>query len=128
MLPGRREAWGDVASVRGWNHHPTTLGQVAGTPSACSLLQGGPPGSSGGLVRAVGAPVARKSFSGMEEEREAGHSYVKKTAPKAETIPFFFCFLGLYLQYMEVPRIGAESELQLLANATATARQDLSRI
>ena len=29
---------------------------------------------------------------------------------------------------MEVPRIGAESELQLLAKATATARQDLSRI
>ena len=30
----------------------------------------------------------------------------------------------LYLQHMEVPRLGVESELQLLAYATATAIQD----
>ena len=28
---------------------------------------------------------------------------------------FCFCFLGLYPQHMEVPRLGVESELQLLA-------------
>ena len=28
---------------------------------------------------------------------------------------FIFFFLGLYLQHMEVPRLGVESELQLLA-------------
>ena len=42
---------------------------------------------------------------------------------KAKFIPgnfFFFCFLGLYLWHMEVPRLGAESELLLLAYATAT--------
>jgi len=43
----------------------------------------------------------------------------------------FFCvcllpFLGLHLQHMEVPRLGVQSELQLLAYATATAMPDLS--
>ena len=32
---------------------------------------------------------------------------------------YLFCFLGLYLWHMEVPRLGDESELQLLAYATA---------
>ena len=32
--------------------------------------------------------------------------------------PFFFCFLGPHLQHMEVPRLGVESELQLLAFTT----------
>ena len=35
---------------------------------------------------------------------------------------FCFCFLGLHPQHMEVPRLGVESELQLLAYATATAK------
>ena len=34
---------------------------------------------------------------------------------------FFFCFLGPHLQNVEVPRLGVESELQLLAYTTATA-------
>ena len=37
-------------------------------------------------------------------------------------------FLGLYLWHMLVPRLGAESELQLLAYATATATQHLNHI
>ena len=37
-------------------------------------------------------------------------------------------FLGLHLGHTEVPRLGVESELQLLAYATATATQDLSHI
>ena len=37
---------------------------------------------------------------------------------------FFFFFLGPYLWHMEVPRLGVESELQLLAYATAPAMQD----
>ena len=41
---------------------------------------------------------------------------------------FFFCFLGPHLQHMEVPRLGAKSELQLPTYTTATAKQDLSRI
>ena len=39
-----------------------------------------------------------------------------------------FVFLGPYLQHMEVPRLGVESEFKLLAYATATAVPDLSHI
>ena len=40
----------------------------------------------------------------------------------------FFFFLGPHLQYMEVPKLGVKSELQLLAYATATATPDLSHV
>ena len=40
----------------------------------------------------------------------------------------WFCFLGLHTQHMEVPRLGAESELRLQAYATGTAKGDLSHI
>ena len=39
----------------------------------------------------------------------------------------FFFFLGPHLRHMEVPRLGVESELQLLAYATAIATWDLSQ-
>ena len=39
---------------------------------------------------------------------------------------FFFHFLGLHLQHVEVPRRGVESELQLPAYTTATATRDPS--
>ena len=42
---------------------------------------------------------------------------------------FFFLFLWPHLQLMEVPRLGVELELQLLAYATAPlAMLDLSHI
>ena len=45
---------------------------------------------------------------------------------------FFFFFFSLsfetHLQHMEVPRLGVELELQLLACSTATATQNLSCI
>ena len=41
---------------------------------------------------------------------------------------FFFCFLGPHPRHMEVPRIGVESQLQLLACTTATATWDPSRV
>ena len=41
---------------------------------------------------------------------------------------FFFGFLGPHPQYMEVPRLGVESELQRPAYTTATAMQDPSCI
>ena len=40
----------------------------------------------------------------------------------------FFFFLGLHVQWMEVPRLGVESELQLQAYATATATWGPSHI
>ena len=39
-----------------------------------------------------------------------------------------FCFLGPHLRHMEVPRLGVQSKLQLLAYTTATATQDPIRI
>lgn len=39
---------------------------------------------------------------------------------------FFLVFLGLYSRHMEVPRLGVESELQLLAYTTAIGTPDLS--
>ena len=39
-----------------------------------------------------------------------------------------FSFLGPHLQHVEVPRLGVELELQLLAYATATTMPDLSHI
>ena len=36
----------------------------------------------------------------------------------------YFVFLGPHLWYMEIPRLGVESELQLLACTTATATQE----
>ena len=41
---------------------------------------------------------------------------------------FFSCFLGPHPQHMEIPRLGVESELQLLAYTTAIATWDLSCI
>ena len=41
---------------------------------------------------------------------------------------FFFFFLGLYLQHMEVPRLGVQLELQLLAYTTTTATPDPSHV
>ena len=41
---------------------------------------------------------------------------------------FIFVSLGPHPQHMEVPRLGAKSELQLLAYAPATATPDLSHV
>ena len=38
------------------------------------------------------------------------------------------CFLGLYLQHMEVPRLGDELDPQWPAYATATAMPDLNSV
>ena len=43
-------------------------------------------------------------------------------------IVLFFIFLGPYLQHMEGPRLGVESELQLPAYTTTTATLGLSYI
>ena len=45
-----------------------------------------------------------------------------------QTCFFFFFFLGLHLQHMDVPRLGAGSELRLPAYITGTATPDPSRI
>ena len=40
-------------------------------------------------------------------------------------VAFAFCFLGLHLRHMEVPRLGVESEFQLPATATAMQNPSL---
>ena len=43
--------------------------------------------------------------------------------------PFFFSSKkGLHQWHMEVPRIAVESEIQLLAQATAAATRDLNQV
>ena len=44
------------------------------------------------------------------------------------TFFFFLVFLGLYMQHMEVPRLGVKSELQLPTYNRATATPDLSHV
>ena len=51
-----------------------------------------------------------------------------KTHITSAVFSFLFGFLGSQLQHMEIPRLGAESELQLLACTIATATQDPSRV
>ena len=41
---------------------------------------------------------------------------------------FLFCFLGLQLWHMEVPRLGVELEVQLPTCITATAMRDPSHV
>ena len=57
---------------------------------------------------------------------------IQGVPPYWEFFFFFFCFcfwfLRPHLQYMEVPRLGVKSELQLLAYTRATATRDLSWI
>ena len=48
-------------------------------------------------------------------------------SPHLTTFIYLF-ILGSYSRHMEVPRLGVESELQLLAYAIAIATRDLSRI
>ena len=48
--------------------------------------------------------------------------------PRHPDLLLLFFFLGLYLQHMEVPRVGVESELQLPTYPSATATWDLSLI
>ena len=45
-----------------------------------------------------------------------------------QSLSFFFCFLGPYLQHMEVPRLGVQRKLQLLTYDTGAAMPDLSRV
>ena len=83
----------------------------------------------GGGSRAV-------SYFGHGEERGSltcrgghrGDPYKLRSDCKLSWDIFFFLFLGLHLQPMEVPRLVVELKLQPLAYVTATATQDPSCI
>ena len=62
---------------------------------------------------------------------EGGRWERKTVLPRSSWFIWFlfvrwFCLLGLNLSNMEVPRLGVELQLQLLAYPTATATQDSS--
>ena len=46
------------------------------------------------------------------------------TCQRGNSYRFIFCFSGPHLPLKEVPRLGGESELHVLAYTTATAMQD----
>ena len=54
------------------------------------------------------------------------HKLFRSRRPRLRGFGFVFAFLGLHLWHMEVPRLGAEWELQSLAYATAMP--DLSHV
>ena len=56
--------------------------------------------------------------------------FLQKELSNTPYVSFFGGGRGLYPQHMEVPRLGVQSEIQLLSTATATATtmQDLSHI
>ena len=61
----------------------------------------------------------------MDTKFVQGTSFGSKRNPqKIYNENFFLVFLGLYLQHMEVPRLGVEQKLQLLAYTKATAMPD----
>ena len=68
--------------------------------------------------------------NGVKPQRASGQRCEKRmqcNENKGGKRIFFILFLGQQLQHMEVPRLGAEVELHLLAYITAIATQDLSR-
>ena len=66
-------------------------------------------------------PASPLYNSGLVFKAENTHS----NGPSSIPVTFIFFFLGPYLQHMEVPGPGVESELQLPAYTTATAMATL---
>ena len=64
------------------------------------------------------------TYLGVELRGNSG-VYIFEELPNFLFIFFIFCFLGLHLWLMEVPGLGVESELHLLAYAAATAMPGL---
>ena len=63
-----------------------------------------------------------------ERVPECALSHLRQGPP--QPLPFlnFFSFLGLHVRHMEVPKLGVQSELQLLAYTTVTATQEPSHV
>ena len=65
---------------------------------------------------------------GKEQVRKAKVTHTQRAKIKDQVFLSFLVFLGPHSWHREVPRLGVESELQLLAYSTATATWDLSHI
>ena len=100
------------------------------------------PGSPGWLVHAVGFTLQEICRAGRLGQGTNASSISARRLNSILQIPqaigkgtgsqslhflsVFFCFLGLHLRHMEVPRLGVQSQLQLPAYTTATATSDPS--
>ena len=67
-------------------------------------------------------------LSTFSSQQSAWHIVGTQQIFVKQSFNFFFYFLGLHPQHMEVPRLGVQLELQLLAYTTATATSDPSRV
>ena len=73
-----------------------------------------------------GSPI---SFQPSSSSSTTAHHFLSFSFHFSTLFAFsvlFCCFLGPHPQHMEVPRLGVELELQLLAYTAATAKQDPS--
>ena len=98
------------------------LGGLNSRDIPLTVLEAGRPRS--GAIRADfsswlahGSCLAVSSRREIETERQRHRDRSSQTS----LVPLLLFILGPHLQHMEVPRLGAVSELQLLANPTATA-------
>ena len=78
----------------------------------------------------VQSPKHTKEEKSMLETNHGGQKNTLQMFRDEIFIFFFFFFFGVWShpRYIEVPRLGIESELKLLAYAIATAMPDLSHI
>ena len=80
------------------------------------------------ILRVIGVNGACKDVERRRKLKD-GKTWKLELGKLTSCHSFFLCsyvFLGLYSQHMEVPRPEVESELWLLAYATATATPGLS--
>ena len=73
-------------------------------------------------------PNGVSQFNEPLQSKESFSKGKKKSSQRFEEayLFFFFRFLGPHPWHIEVPRLGVESELQVPAEATATATRDPS--
>ena len=84
------------------------------------------------MVTQVGLP--RKPHKGVTPAQHGDNRPTLRFAIQIFVVVLHFCFLfwgrvgwlGPHPQYMEIPRLGIESEMELLAYTTATATPDPS--
>ena len=82
-------------------------------------------------THAAGMALKSKKAKQQQQKRNSFLASCQRkldfTIGRRETDYYFF-FLGLHPQHIEFPRLGAESELLLLAYTTAIATLDLSHV
>ena len=83
----------------------------------------------GGPMKSQGGPPTRLPLPSSTSPGQVPLTHHPlETHGLASTADFLFCFSGLHLQLMAIPRLGVELELQLPSYATTTATRDPSPI